>query len=167
MKRMDEEILEKLVAETARDFLEDTGLSNLKLITRIMTLPAIDSPAFLAFGFKPSDIKGKWLLDLTCNIDEETNDSISRLYIFFSKTDYRFVKDFHVAHWTDDTPEDVIEWDIDASDVRHHSEGSRKINPKANKKAEKQAKKDAKKGIEPPKKEVEKTFDVSMNEEEQ
>lgn len=166
MKRMDDEILEKLVAETARDFLEDTGLSNLKLITRIMTLPSIESPAFLAFGFKPSDVKGKWLLDITCNIDKETNVSISRLYIFFSKTDYRFVKDFHVAHWTDDTPEDTIEWDIDASNVRHHSEVSRKINSKANKKAEKQAKKDAKKGIDPPKQEVEKTFKISLDEDE-
>lgn len=162
MKRMNDTVLEKLVGETARDFLEDTGLSKLKLITRVMTLPAIDSPAFLAFGFKPSDTKGKWLLDITCNIDGENNDSISRLYIFFDQTEYRFVKDFHVAHWTDDTPEDTIEWEIDASDLRHKSAGSRKVDPKSAAKAEKKAKKAEKRGFAPPPPEIEKTFNVNL-----
>lgn len=117
MKRIDEAILEKLIIEAARDFLDETKKEKIKLVTRTLSVPKPESPSFLSFGFTPKDIKAKWVLDITCELSNEDKGTISRLYVFFDEKTYRFVKDFHVGHWWDDNPTEVIEWEIDSSDI--------------------------------------------------
>lgn len=117
MKRIDEEVLEKLIIEAARDFLAETHREKIKLVTRTLSVPKMESPAFLSFGFTPKDIDAKWVLDITCELNNDDKGTISRLYVFFDSQKYRFVKDFHVGHWWDNNPTEIIEWEIDASEI--------------------------------------------------